>query len=84
MIRFSPLLCPAPSERSAGLLQIQPQIHRIPVLAANADIGQRRARAAVVENLLNNGQIHAGRIRPVTKRYLVKYFTTSYISLCCT
>ena len=54
---------------------VQPQIHRIPLFPAHPNVGERGARAAVIQNLLNDGEIHAGLKRPVPERYLVKYFT---------
>ena len=65
-------------------LQIQSQIHRISVLSADTDVRQRRVGAAVTEQLLDDREIYPRLIGVISKRYLVKYFTTSYISRCCT
>lgn len=43
----------------------------------NANVDQRGAMTTMIQDLLNDGEIHVRGVRAVAERYFVKYFTNS-------
>lgn len=57
------------SPRGRQFLQIQRQVHRIPLIAVDANISERNSRRRVIEEVLDDREVRAALIGVVAERF---------------